>query len=585
MRLRWSLLALLAVACNQKSNGTTAHDMAITTPGGGGSGGGGGGGTGGGNMPGSDMSASVFGDMTGPAAAPDMSPQPYDWPQFGFDEQHSGNNTREATITKANVATLALKQQMSFASMVDGAPVYLSGVTTTNGTQDLVFIATTASDIYALDAKTLKQVWMKSHPPAGNACTSSNGNPCYTTSQPAIDPNRQFVYVYGLDGKVHKHGVADGAEVTSGGWPQLASLKPNLEKGSSSLAVAGTKSGHFLYVTSAGYPGDKGDYQGHLTIINLGSGSQKIFNTLCSNQAVHFTTKGAPDCTNVGNMVRESAVWARPGVFYRPDNDRIYFSTGNGPYDATKYFWGDSMLTLNADGTGTATGPLDSWTPVDQAELDAKDADLGSTGPVFLPVPAGSKYPHIAMQCNKEINNTSPVRIINLDDMSGQGGPGNTGGELFSMNLPQDGEVLTQPAVWVNPADQSTWVFVANDNGISALKVVPDGGNGKPSLMLMWMKAEGGSSPVIANNILFYAGNGAGRSGTNTVYAIDPTVAMGTVLWSAQIQPLTGAATIGGIHWESVMVAHGTVYIASENGNSSDGIADGTGYLSTFALP
>jgi hypothetical protein len=549
--------------------------------GGSGGGGAGSGGSGGGNMSGGDMSANAGGaDMTSMGTTPDMPPlQPYDWLQFGFDEQHSSNNTREATISKANVATLVLKQQMSFPSLVDGAPVYLSNVTTKNGVQDLLFIATASADIYALDAKTLTQVWMKSHPPSG-ACTSSNGGGCYTTAEPAIDPNRQFVYAYGLDGNIHKHAVADGTETMTGGWPQVASLKPDLEKCSSDLAIASSKGGHFLYAAAAGYPGDKGDYQGHLTVIKLEDGSQKVFNALCSNQTIHFSTAAASDCANA----TKTAVWSRPGVIYRPDDDRIYFSTGNGNYDGVNN-WGDSMLAINADGTGMAAGPLDSWTPTDQGPLSTADADVGSTGPAFLPVPANSKHPHIALQGNKKFNNTSPLRIIDLDNMSGKGTPGNTGGELFAMNLPQGGYVLTQPAVWVNPADQSTWAFIANGSGISALKVVTDGGTGTPSLMTMWTKTQAGSSPVIANNILFYVGTGSGRSGANTVYAIDPTTGTGTVLWSAPIKPLTGTATIGGIHWESVIVVHGTVYVASENGNSSTNVADGTGYLSAFALP
>jgi hypothetical protein len=554
MPARWFLVATLALACNSNKTSGTGMDMT-------------------GIPPGSDLA------MLPPG--PDMAQPPfYDWLQFGFDAQHSSNNTRETMLTKANVATLALKQQVTFNNPVDGAPLYLSSVTTANGTQDLVFIATAQAELYALDAKTLAQVWMKPHPPA-TPCTSSNGGKCYTTSQPAIDPNRQFVYVFGMDGKVHKHAVADGTEVMSGGWPETATLKPDLEKGSADLAVATTKTGHFLYAASAGYPGDVGDYQGHVTAINLDSGAQKVFNTLCSDQTVHFAKSALPDCT----MAQQAAVWARPGVIYLAATDRIYFSTGNGAYDATKFWWGDSMLSVNADGSGTATGPLDVWTPTDQGNLNTSDADVGSTGPAILPVPATSKHPHIALQCNKEIANTSPVRIVDLDNMSGMGGPGHLGGELFKMNLPQGGEVLTEPAVWVNPADQSTWVFVANDSGISAMKVVPDGGSGTPSLTTVWMKGQGGSSPIVANNILFYVGTGVGRSGSNTVYAIDPAAGMGTVLWSAQVKAMTGGATVGGVHWESVMVAHGNLYVPSENGNTSANIADGKGYLSLYSLP
>ena len=540
-------LALVAAAAACGSSPSSTGDM-----GGGGAGGGGGGG----------------GDA------------PYDWLQFGFDAQHSGNNPRESTITSANVSTLTLTKQVAFPAPVDGPPVYLAGVTTANGAQDLVFVETTAADLYALDARTLATVWMKSHPHAGG-CTSSNGGPCYTTSEPAIDPNRMFVYAYGLDGLVHKHAVGDGSEVTGGGWPEVASLKPNLEKGSSDLAVAVTKSGAYLYAAAAGYPGDAGDYQGHVTTINLGDGSQKVFNALCSNMSVHFTTGGSPDCAGQ----TQTAVWARGGVLYRPDDDRVYFATGNGPYGAASFNWGDSVLAMNADGSGTATGPVDVWTPSDEAALNAADADVGSTGPALVPVPAGSKYAHVGLQGNKvpSGSNAGPIRLLDLDDLSGTGSVGALGGELFEMDVPQGDEILTQPAVWTNPADQSTWIFIANDSGISALKLVPDGGSGKPSLMTAWMKSAGGTSPIIANGVLYYAANGAGRNGTNNVFALDPT--SGNVLWMGALQALTGTTAVGGIHWESVIVAHGGLYATSEHGNTNGGRADGTGHLSLFTLP
>jgi outer membrane protein assembly factor BamB len=95
------------------------------------------------------------------------------------------------------------------------------------------------------------------------------------------------------------------------------------------------------------------------------------------------------------------------------------------------------------------------------------------------------------------------------------------------------------------------------------------------------MNGHGGSSPIIANNILYYAGNGAGRNGDNTLYALDPVT--GTTIWSTTIQIKSGTGSVGGIHWESPIVAHG--YVTSENGNTSGNVADGTGYLSAWSTP
>ncbi len=78
-----------------------------------------------------------------------------------------------------------------------------------------------------------------------------------------------YVYSYGLDGYVHKYQVGDGIEILTGGWPQLTTLKGYDEKGSSALSIATSGGVKYLYVVHGGYPGDKGDYQGHVTAINL----------------------------------------------------------------------------------------------------------------------------------------------------------------------------------------------------------------------------------------------------------------------------------------------------------------------------
>src|SRR5947209_902685 len=61
----------------------------------------------------------------------------------------------------------------------------------------------------------------------------------------------------------------------------------------------------------------------------------------------------------------------------------------------------------------------------------------------------------------------------------------------------------TQPAVWVNRADGTTWVFVANGKGISGLRLGVDS-SGIPSLRVMWTSATGGTSPLVANGVLYY---------------------------------------------------------------------------------
>ena len=360
-----------------------------------------------------------------------------------------------------------------------------------------------------------------------------------TNASPAIDPNRLYVYSYGLDGYVHKYRVGDGTEILTGGWPELGTLKSNVEKVAAALAFATAANGTtYLYLVHDGYIGDGGDYQGHITTINLSNGTQKVFNTLCSDQPVHFVSSpGTPDCAS-----RRSGIWARNGVTYDDVTDRVYFATGNGQFNASTggHNWGDSVLSIPADGSDVGGGPADSYTPVNFQQLENGDTDLGSTGPAILP--ASSFAGRLAVQSGKD----GQLRLIDLSNMSGQGGPGHVGGELELQPLPQGGVVKTTPAVWINPADASTWVFIVDSSGSSAMKLTFPGG--APSLVKQWQNSLGGSSPLVANNVIYFAN-------ATTIRALDPQT--GNLLWS-------DATKIAGNHWQSPMVFNATLYVTDE---------------------
>jgi len=470
------------------------------------------------------------------------------WLQFDGDPAHSGNNTSESLISASNVGTLVPLFDVVLPGVPDGAPAVLRGVPTANGKEDLIFVTTHEGHLLALDAKTGATVWMVQYGAGGCLGQNLPGQPCYTTSSPAIDPSRQFVYAYGLDGYVHKYMVGNGTEVTTGGWPELVTLKANWEKGSAPLVFATDASGTtFLYAMTSSFPGSEmGDYQGHVTAINLSTGAQKVFNSLCSDQTVHFVlAPGTPDCA-----VQQSGIWERVGVVYDAGSNRIYGTTGNGVFDPSLKYWGDTVFSLNPDGSGANGIPLDTYTPPNYQTLQTDQIDLGSAGPALLP--GGGKYRRLAAQGGKE----GIIRLLDLDNLSGQGGPGHVGGELSTSTLPQGGEVLTALATWANPADGSAWVFVANSNGIAGLTLQFDS-TGTPSLVQKWLRTSGGTSPLIANNVLYYAGSGH-------LWALNPTT-------GAQ---LFDGSTVGPIHWQSPVVANGVVYIEDLNS-----------HLHAFGLP
>ena len=101
------------------------------------------------------------------------------------------------------------------------------------------------------------------------------------------------------------------------------------------------------------------------------------------------------------------------------------------------------------------------------------------------------------------------------------------------MPVAQGGGILTTPAVWVNPTDSTTWLFVVNGSGVAGLKLTLDGAK-QPVLTPVWQNKEGGFSPVVVNGVLYYS-----RSGD--LIALDPLT--GNRLWHS--------GGLGGIHWES----------------------------------
>jgi hypothetical protein len=122
--------------------------------------------------------------------------------------------------------------------------------------------------------------------------------------------------------------------------------------------------------------------------------------------------------------------------------------------------------------------------------------------------------------------------------------------------VPQGGQVLSTPAVWINPADGSTWVFVTNGAGSSGLKLTLPGG--VPTLVTQWHNNLAGFSPLVANNVLYFAG-------ANVIRAANPLT--GALLWS-------DTTHVGGNHWESPIVVNATLYITDESS-----------HLTAYALP
>ena len=109
---------------------------------------------------------------------------------------------------------------------------------------------------------------------------------------------------------------------------------------------------------------------------------------------------------------------------------------------------------------------------------------------------------------------------------------------------------------------------MANDNGISGLKVLVDS-HGNPRLSLVWKHGGGGTSPIVANGVLYFAQ-------ADLIQALNPV--NGSIMWSS--------TDISDIHWESPIMVNGVLYITDQAGSltafSLNGIIPASPYTVFF---
>jgi hypothetical protein len=325
--------------------------------------------------------------------------------------------------------------------------------------------------------------------------------------------------------------------VRSGHWPARVTLLPSREKLASPFNISGSQ----LIVVTGGYLGDAPPYQGHVVVIDRGSGRiMHVWNSLCSDRRRLLVPSTCP--------ASDSAIWGRNAPVIEPGTGRILFATGNAPFNG-RTDWGDSVLELTPDGSRL----LQNWTPRNQAELNGSDTDPGSTSPAVLPVVRGWR---LAVQGGK----AGVLSLLNLNTLNGTGGAGaRTGGELQNISSPGGDQVFTAPAVWSHAG--GPYVFVADNSGTAAY--VLRFGSG-PRLAVAWQNGNGGTSPVLAGGLLYVYDPGGGLR----VYG----PAKGGLL--ASLPAASG-------HWNSPIVVGGRVILPTGNANERAT----SGELSIFHVP
>jgi hypothetical protein len=434
----------------------------------------------------------------------------HDWTRFDFDAARSGVSTAASGITPANVGRLR-RQQVQLDGTVDSSPIYLHGVQVKGAAHDVFFVTTTYGRTEAIDAASGQVLWRFT--PAGYS--SWAGSAQITTATPVADPSRTAIYAASPGGTITKLSVESGAPQ----WTVSITKLPSREKIAASLNFA---SGHVI-ATTGGYIGDAPPYQGHVAVIDARSGKLlHVWNSLCSDRHALIDP---PSCD-----ASDSAIWGRAGAVVEPGSGRLLVATGNAPWNG-RTNWGDATLELAPDAT-RITG---NYTPTNTDELNATDADLGSTSPVWL----GGGY---VAQGGKD----GKIRVLGLSRLRKPGG--HKDGELDVVSTPSNTDLFTAPAVWHSGG--RTWLFAADNGGTAAWTL--RGGH----LVAAWRNGSGGTSPVLAGGLLYVYGPQGG------LRAYVPRTGR-----------LVTTLPAGAGHWNSPIVVDGR--IALPEGNANDHVESG----------
>jgi hypothetical protein len=325
-----------------------------------------------------------------------------------YDNTRSGANRRESILTPRNVNVHSFGKLLTL--KVDGdvyaQPLFLAALEIpSKGRHDVLFVVTEHDSVYAFDAygHPAAPLWRTSFLTKGATTVPEDDVDCPfiapevgITSTPAIDAETGTLYVLARTKettgryrqRLHALSVTTGQEnpgspvERNAGIPGsgTGSLAGKLEFDSlreNPRAALLLQSGS-IYLTW-GSSCDIGPYHGWVMAYDARNLRRKaVFNA-------------SPDAD-------DSGFWAADTGPAADEQGHVFLAAGNGRFDAADggHDYGDSLLRLD----GQSLKLTDYFAPFDAAQLEAKDNDLGSGGPLLLPIQPG-EHKHLVVIAGK----------------------------------------------------------------------------------------------------------------------------------------------------------------------------------------
>jgi hypothetical protein len=391
---------------------------------------------------------------------------------------HRSGNFSVPTLTWERARNIRLDP--SFHPVISGhlyaQPLYWRPPGSTSGQ---LLVATEDNNVYAIDAGSGREIWVRSLGPPVPLSTLSCGNidPLGVTGTLVIDETTQAIYVAAMVGeaagphhRVFALSLKDGSPLP--GWlvdvsdalaarGQRFNARDQNQRGA--LAILAGR----VYVLYGGHYGDCGDYRGWVVGIGLRD----------PRDVVTWSTRG-----------RGGGIWAPGGI--ASDGRSLFVATGN-TIDVSTWSDGEAVFRLAPD-LRRRDQPEDFFVPTDWRTLDVRDADLGGTNPLPLDVPSAGRAAALILALGKD------ARAYLLD----RNRLGGFGGSLAS-EIVATRPIRTAPATY--PAGEGVYVafqgpgaHCPDSRRPGALTVLQTRNGSPPTMVTGWCGAlRGEGSPIV----------------------------------------------------------------------------------------
>jgi chitodextrinase len=345
------------------------------------------------------------------------------------DNGRTGQNLSETILTTGNVNQTQFGKLANYSvdGKVDAQPLYASNVAIpSNGTHNLLIVATEHGSVYAFDADTGTQIWKKSMLGTGESPSDDRGCGQVTpeigvTATPVIDRSRGpngaiYVVAMSKNGSTYHHrlhalDLAAGTELF-GGPKEITAQYPGTGDGSNGTHVifdpkqykerVGLLLMNGVIHTAWASHCDIRPYTGWLMSFNA--------DTLAQTSVLNITPNGG-----------FGAIWMAGAGLAADNSGNYYFLDGNGDFGTTLNSngfpvngnFGNAFMKISTIGGTLAVA--DYFEMFNQLDENNNDRDLGSGGAMVLPdlTDGSGNVKHLAVGVGKDAH----MYVVNRDNM------------------------------------------------------------------------------------------------------------------------------------------------------------------------